>query len=117
MNRWQLEPTQIVLKLAGRKFVDPKNSTPFITKYRQTGHLIYIGDFGAGYPSLNYLQGLDIDILKISKSFADTLEYSNVVPRVVGVAKILKLEMVTEDIKTEDQETWLRKHGVQYGQG
>ena len=108
---------QIALELTEREFADPKNSAPFIAKYRQAGHSIYIDDFGTGYSSLSYLQDLDVDILKIDKSFVDALEYNNVTPHIIEIAKALKLEMVAEGIETENQETWLRKHGVQYGQG
>jgi hypothetical protein len=61
--------------------------------------------------------GSGCDILKIDKSFVDALEYNNVTPHIIEIAKALKLEMVAEGIETENQETWLRKHGVQYGQG
>lgn len=117
VNRWQLKPAQIALELTEREFADPKNSAPFIAKYRQAGHSIYIDDFGTGYSSLSYLQDLDVDILKIDKSFVDALEYNNVTPHIIEIAKTLKLEMVAEGIETENQETWLRQHGVQYGQG
>ncbi len=117
VNHWQLKPAQIALELTEREFADPKNSAPFIAKYRQAGHSIYIDDFGTGYSSLSYLQDLDVDILKIDKSFVDALEYNNVTPHIIEIAKALKLEMVAEGIETENQETWLRKHGVQYGQG
>ena len=117
VNHWQLKPAQIALELTEREFADPKNSAPFIAKYRQAGHSIYIDDFGTGYSSLSYLQDLDVDILKIDKSFVDALEYNNVTPHIIEIAKALKLEMVAEGIETKNQETWLRKHGVQYGQG
>lgn len=117
VNHWQLNPAQIALELTEREFADPKNSAPFIAKYRQAGHPIYIDDFGTGYSSLSYLQDLDVDILKIDKSFVDALEYNNVTPHIIEIAKTLKLEMVAEGIETENQESWLRQHGVQYGQG
>lgn len=63
------------------------------------------------------MQDLDVDILKIDKSFVDALEYNNVTPHIIEIAKTLKLEMVAEGIETENQETSLRQHGVQYGQG
>ena len=117
VNHWQLNPAQIALELTEREFADPKNSAPFIAKYRQAGHSIYIDDFGTGYSSLSYLQDLDVDILKIDKSFVDALEYNNVTPHIIEIAKTLKLEMVAEGIETGNQECWLREHGVQYGQG
>jgi sensor c-di-GMP phosphodiesterase-like protein len=63
------------------------------------------------------LQDLDVDILKIDKSFVDALGYNNVTPHIIEIAKTLKLEMVAEGIETKNQEEWLRQHGVQYGQG
>lgn len=117
VNHWQIKPSQIALELTERAFADPKTSAPFIARYRQAGHSIYIDDFGTGYSSLSYLQDLDVDILKIDKSFVDALEYNNVTPHIIEIAKTLKLEMVAEGIETANQESWLRDHGVQYGQG
>ncbi|QMI04360.1 EAL domain-containing protein [Citrobacter sp. RHB25-C09] len=117
LNRHQIPPQQIALELTEREFADPATSSPIIARYRQAGHAIYIDDFGTGYSSLSYLQNLDVDILKIDKSFVDALEFKNVTPHIIEMAKTLKLEMVAEGIETADQENWLRQHGVQYGQG
>ncbi|MDL6830465.1 EAL domain-containing protein, partial [Escherichia coli] len=69
------------------------------------------------FSRLSYLQDLDVDILKIDKSFVDALEYKNVTPHIIEMAKTLKLKMVAEGIETSKQEEWLRQHGVHYGQG
>lgn len=63
------------------------------------------------------MQDLDVDTLKIDKSFVDALEYKNVTPHIIEMAKSLKLAMVAEGIETEGQLAWLHRHGVQYGQG
>lgn len=117
LNRWQISPQQIALELTERGFADPKVSAPAIAAFRRSGHAIYIDDFGTGYSSLSYLQDLDVDTLKIDKSFVDALEYKNVTPHIIEMAKSLNLAMVAEGIETEGQLTWLRRHGVQYGQG
>ncbi|MBJ6945666.1 EAL domain-containing protein, partial [Vibrio cholerae] len=78
-------------------------SVPAIAAFRRAGHAIYIDDFGTGYSSLSYLQGLDVDTLKIDKSFVDALEYKNVTPHIIEMAKSLKLAMVAEGIETEGQ--------------
>ncbi|XPE40902.1 EAL domain-containing protein [Shigella flexneri] len=68
-------------------------------------HSIYIDHFRTGYSSLSYLQNLDVDILKIDKSFVDALEYNNVTPHIIEIAKALKLEMVAEGIETRIRKT------------
>lgn len=117
LNRSQISPSQIALELTEREFADPKTSAPIVARYRNAGHSIYIDDFGTGYSSLSYLQNLDVDVLKIDKSFVDALEYKNVTPHIIEMAKTLKLKMVAEGIETIRQEQWLRQHGVHYGQG
>lgn len=117
LNQWQIPPAQIALELTERGFADPAVSAPAIAGFRRAGHAIYIDDFGTGYSSLSYLQDLDVDTLKIDKSFVDALEYKNVTPHIIEMAKSLKLAMVAEGVETEGQLEWLRRHGVQYGQG
>ena len=117
LNKWEVHPRQIALELTERGFADPAVSVPAIAAFRRAGHAIYIDDFGTGYSSLSYLQDLDVDTLKIDKSFVDALEYKHVTPHIIEMAKSLKLAMVAEGIETEGQIEWLHRHGVQYGQG
>ncbi|CAM4346645.1 MULTISPECIES: EAL domain-containing protein [Lelliottia] len=117
LNHWKIKPQQIALELTERGFADPKISAPAVASLRRSGHPVYIDDFGTGYSSLSYLQDLDVDTLKIDKSFVDALEYKNVTPHIIEMAKSLNMAMVAEGIETEGQLEWLRRHGVQYGQG
>ncbi|MGY5958141.1 EAL domain-containing protein [Kosakonia sp. BK9b] len=114
---WQLVPSQIALEITERGFADPSVSSPAINALRAAGHAIYIDDFGTGYSSLSYLQNLDVDIIKIDKSFVDALEYKTVAPHIIEMAKALRLAMVAEGIETEGQLQWLKQYGVEYGQG
>lgn len=117
LARWQLSASQIALEITERGFADPKVSAPAIAELRRAGHAIYIDDFGTGYSSLSYLQNLEVDILKIDKSFVDALEYKNVTPHIIEMAKALGLAMVAEGVETKGQLEWLRSHGVQFAQG
>ncbi|EOI3530342.1 EAL domain-containing protein [Cronobacter dublinensis] len=110
-------PSQLALEITERGFADPSLSGPVIERLRAAGHAIYIDDFGTGYSSLSYLEDLNVDILKIDKSFVDALEYKTVTPHIIEMAKTLKLEMVAEGVENESQAQWLREHGVQYAQG
>lgn len=115
--KYQIKPQQIALEITERGFADPATSAPIVAQYRQAGHPIYLDDFGTGYSSLSYLQDLAVDILKIDKSFVDALEYKNVTPYIIEMAKTLSLDTVAEGIETPAQAAWLREHGVTYGQG
>ncbi len=117
LNKWNLTPSQVALELTERSFIDLKNSASTLSQLRQAGYALYIDDFGTGYSSLSYLQNLDVDIIKIDKSFVDALEFKNVTPHIIEMAKSLQLAMVAEGVETECQRCWLAEHGVQFGQG
>lgn len=117
LSRYSVMPGQIAFEITERGFADPKVTAPIIAQYREAGHAIYIDDFGTGYSSLSYLQDLDVDILKIDKSFVDAIGYKNITPHIIEMANALGILMVAEGIETPVQATWLRQQGVQYGQG
>lgn len=117
MQESNIHPSQIALELTERSLIDPKNSAPTLKKLREAGHDIYIDDFGTGYSSLSYLQNLDVDLIKIDKSFVDALEFNNVTPHIIEMVKSLQLAMVAEGVETEGQRQWLSAHGVQFAQG
>lgn len=117
LNKWGLTPSQVALELTERSFIDLKNCASTLSQLRQAGYALYIDDFGTGYSSLSYLQNLDVDIIKIDKSFVDALEFKNVTPHIIDMAKSLQLAMVAEGVETELQRRWLTEHGVQFGQG
>lgn len=47
--------------------------TPIILAFRQAGYEVAIDDFGIGFSNLHNLKSLNVDILKIDKSFVETL--------------------------------------------
>ncbi|MBV9660185.1 MAG: EAL domain-containing protein [Acidimicrobiales bacterium] len=86
------------------------------------GVRIALDDFGTGYSSIAYLRHLPLDVLKIDKSFVETLggpgdEGEALVSTVLRFARILKLRTVAEGIESGDQLQALRNLGCDSAQG
>jgi EAL domain-containing protein (putative c-di-GMP-specific phosphodiesterase class I) len=94
---------------------------PRLAALREMGVLIAIDDFGTGYSSLAYLSHLDVDILKIDKSFVDrvTLDRQDaaVTEAIISIGKSLELQTIAEGVEDLGQAQWLRDAGCDIGQG
>lgn len=80
-----------------------------------------IDDFGTGYSSLSYLQHLPVDILKIDRSFIDSIEQNatnlKIVETIASLSHSLNLKVVAEGIETLKQLATLTDLNCEYGQG
>ena len=80
-----------------------------------------IDDFGTGYSNLHNLYSLNVDILKIDKSFIDTLTTNStshlIAEHIIEMAQSLRLKTIAEGVETAEQVSWLLKRGVQFCQG
>jgi sensor c-di-GMP phosphodiesterase-like protein len=112
---------QIHIEATERSFLDADATRQTIASFRNAGHPVYIDDFGTGYSSLAYLQNSKVDVLKIDKSFIDTIEQqaasSIVAPHIIAMSHALGLEIVAEGVEHVWQADYLKQRGVQYGQG
>ena len=101
---------------------DPLQATSALSELRSLGFRIAIDDFGTGYSSLSYLQSFPVDVLKIDKSFVDSLDSdsakaSALLTSIVGLAHALDLRVIAEGIESEQQFRRLVDLGCDYGQG
>ncbi|MDR1874177.1 MAG: EAL domain-containing protein [Synergistaceae bacterium] len=93
----------------------------YVYAIKELGFSISLDDFGSAYSSLNTLQGLPVDTLKIDREFlarAITYERSKIIIRhIISMAKDLGIEVVCEGVETEEQMKFLRACGCDYAQG
>jgi len=92
-----------------------------LTKLKKRGIAIAIDDFGVGYSSLSYLQKMDVDVLKIDKSFVDELENEKnsreLCQVIIMMAHHLDIQVVAEGIENAAQKQILTNAGCEFGQG
>ena len=119
--RYAVKAEQIKIEVTERGFIDVPKTMPVIQAFRDAGYEIAIDDFGTGYSNLYNLHALNVDILKIDKSFVDMLTRKTashlIAEHIIQMANSLRLKIVAEGVETAEQIAWLKKRGVQYCQG
>lgn len=78
-----------------------------IESIRASGYKVLIDDFGSGYSSLSYLAGLNVDVIKIDKSFSQAAGTDSpaavVLQKIHEIAKALNAKIIFEGVETEAQ--------------
>jgi len=102
-----IPPSAIVVELTERITGDRQVAQKAITQLRRRGHIVFIDDFGTGYSSLAYLSELNVDGMKLDRSFTSSVGTGAVtaaiVPQILAMAAALNLMVVVEGIETEAQ--------------
>lgn len=108
INEYQINPENIILEITESIIIEGiEQVSELIESLKKIGVKISIDDFGSGYSSLNYLTKMDIDELKIDKSFVDQIgknEKINIMLNlIVQLANAYKLDVVAEGVETKAQ--------------
>lgn len=118
---YSVRSQQIKVEVTERGFIDLQKMTPVIQAFRQAGYEVAFDDFGTGYSNLHNLSSLNVDILKIDKSFISTLTTNStshmIAEHIIEMAQSLHLKTIAEGVETADQISWLLGRGVQFCQG
>lgn len=118
----QLDPSRLELEVTESILMrDTPATDRALQALRDLGVRIAIDDFGTGYSSLAYLNRLQVNALKVDRTFVqrlgDTRSSQIVTSAVVGLAHRLGLEVVAEGVETESQLQFLREEGCDIVQG
>ncbi|MCQ8889565.1 EAL domain-containing protein [Pseudoalteromonas carrageenovora] len=118
----QLPNNTILIEVTENTLMDPDSSIQRQLKRLSAINIdIAIDDFGVGYSSLAYLQRLDIDILKIDRSFIQDIESNDnsiaLVKAIITMAHNLDVMVVAEGVETSRQYELLKHLSCDYIQG
>lgn len=102
-------------------FSDIDNAKKIINSLKSMNIRVSIDDFGTGYSSLSYLHDLDIDYIKIDKSFVIDLDNQPralaIVKSIIDVGVNLGVEVVAEGVESQAVAICLNELGCHIGQG
>ena len=105
-NQLEIELTEGVL------IYDVDDTLKKLQTLKELGVRIAVDDFGTGYSSLSYLKRFPLNMLKIDKSFIDTVTTNTsdavIVQTIIMLAKGLEISVIAEGVETEQQLEFLR---------
>lgn len=99
---------------------NPEKLTRVVKELHDAGFVIELDDFGAGYSSMNTLNELKLDVLKLDMSLIrqeNALSDNSVLKFAVMLGKMLGLQVVSEGVETKEQVAYLSSLDCDYIQG
>lgn len=122
LHKTGLPPHRLELEITETAIVNADGmAVRLLKQLRRVGVRISLDDFGTGYSSLTLLKDLDVDKVKIDRSFvqmAPTAEDSAAIVRAVSnLGAALGLCVVAEGVETEQQRAFLCEAGCDELQG
>jgi diguanylate cyclase (GGDEF)-like protein len=122
LARQNVSPTCVELELTESQALNGAEEAGVQMKaLRKTGIRFSIDDFGTGYSSLSYLHRLQVDAIKLDRSFVQSIDTDEgarqLVRAMLGVAQALGLNVIAEGVETEEQRAALVAAGCPFMQG
>ena len=92
----------------------------FVSEMREAGIHTSMDDFGTGYSSLSLLRDIDMDVIKLDRTFLrdenDSKE-ERMVENIVRMIHDLDRKVICEGVETEEQVEFLKRVGCTMAQG
>lgn len=122
MNKYEIPAELLELEITESIYLENLSaSEKMIDEIRKIGVKISMDDFGSGYSSLNALNDLRFDVLKIDRIFMkdDNLRESDktIVRFIIDMARSLNVSVLCEGVETNAQRVFLNEAGCDMHQG
>lgn len=120
--KYGLQPSAVHLEITESAYTEnPDQIIKTVGHLRDLGFSLEMDDFGSGYSSLNMLNRMPLDILKLDMKFIQSGDTDSVgqgvLKFIMDLAKWMRLEVVAEGVETKEQLDRLIAAGCDYVQG
>ncbi|MEV8503870.1 bifunctional diguanylate cyclase/phosphodiesterase [Actinoplanes sp. NPDC051475] len=116
-----LPATRLTIEVTETAVFEGGQAIEALHDLRALGVRIALDDFGTGHSSLGLLQTVPVDVLKVDKSFVDTItmagRHAVIATALIQVANGLGLTAVAEGVETAEQAAELERLGYRLAQG
>lgn len=119
VRRNRLDPRRLVVEIPEVAFSNPSIGERLAQLHRH-GVRVALDNFGTGQSVLSQIHRLEVDILKVDRSFVvadQPTDSTGMLDTLVALGLRLGLDVIPEGIEDNDQLTHLRQLGCRTGQG
>ncbi len=113
---------KLCLEITERTLYDNKESMAAqLKKIKSLGYRVSVDDFGTGYSNLSRMQLYPVDIIKIDKSFTDTVKLESddrpIIDAIFNIANALNTCVIVEGVESKEQVGYFAEKARAYIQG
>jgi diguanylate cyclase (GGDEF) domain len=122
LNKTGFDGRYLELEITESVFISyPEHVIEIMEQLNKLNIRFALDDFGTGYASLNYLQMLPINLLKIDKTFIDKItdetSKNQIIGSIIMLSHQLGMEVIAEGVEEEEQLDYLLEQNCDYVQG
>ncbi|MCR5203109.1 MAG: EAL domain-containing protein [Lachnospiraceae bacterium] len=123
IKKYDLPVSLVKLEITESAYVDNSEIvTKTVAELRRLGFMVMMDDFGSGYSSLNKLNSLSVDLIKLDARFLrleDNKEQKgiSILESVVNMTRNLSIPVIVEGVENENQVKLMSGLGCRYMQG
>lgn len=121
-QKYGIKPESLHLEITESAYADnPTQLIDTVNQLRNRGFIVEMDDFGSGYSSLNMLNQMKLDILKLDMKFIQNeMEKAvdqSIMSYIVNMSHGIGMDVVAEGVETQEQLERLCNIGCDYVQG
>lgn len=122
VEKYEIEPARLRIEITETVMMDdPENRIAIINEFKKAGFIVEMDDFGSGYSSLNMLQDMPVDLIKIDMGFLNKSEFDEkgqkILHNILNMTRDLGIISLTEGVETTEQYSMLLSMGCRLFQG